>query len=168
MDTPLVFIVLIVVIIVLAAVAPRWIRRRAEAAARDEDRRQTAARVPRALDMLGATLVVHAGQSTVREIVDEVALQDPHRFTPLRPGAYGIRFVEPDDALVGLDDTRDGTLLRIERVREYLGAPQTSESWILLRDRVASAARARGIATEDGDPVRHRRDDATATWRLDT
>jgi len=166
-DNPLFFVVLIIAVIVLAIFLPRWIRRSSRSAGERAEQRVTASRLEETLGELGSTIVLLAPEPVAREIVDGVALQQPRKFTVLRDGAYGIRFVEPDDSLVRLVEHEDGTRVQIERVREYLGMPQTTEFWADLRSRIASAASARGVATAAGPALRHRRDEATGTWSLE-
>lgn len=112
-------------------------------------------------------MVLHTSEATAREVVDGVVLQQPRKFTRLGGGGYGIRFIEPDDAIVRLVDDEDGTRLEVERVREHLGVPNTSEFWAELRSGVSAAAHARGIAISPGTPIHHRRDAATGAWMPD-
>ena len=167
MDNPLFFIVLIAAVIVLAVFLPRWVRRSSRTAGERAEQRVTASRLEEILGDLGSTLVLHAPEPVAREIVDGVALQQPRKFTVLPDGGYGIRFVDPDDSLVRLVEGQDGTCVQIERFREYLGKPQTTEFWADLRSGIASAASARGVATTAGPALRHRHDDATGTWSLE-
>lgn len=167
MDNPLFFIALIVAVIVLAIFLPRWIRRSSRSAGERTEQRVTASRLEEILGELGSTVVLHAPEPVAREIIDGIVLQQPRKFTVLADGDYGIRFVEPDDSLVRLVEDPDGTRVQIERFREYLGKPQTTEFWADLRSRVASAASARGVATTAGPALRHRRDDATDAWSLE-
>lgn len=167
MDNPLFFIVLIVAVIVLAIFLPRWVRRSSRSAGERAEQRVTASRLDEILGELGSTVVLHAPEPVAREIVDSVVLQQPRKFAVLADGGYGIRFVEPDDSLVRLVEDEDGTRVQVERFREYLGKPQTTEFWADLRSRVASAASARGVATAAGPALRHRRDDATGVWSLE-
>ncbi|KQQ65024.1 hypothetical protein [Microbacterium sp. Leaf320] len=167
MDNPLFFIALIAAVIVLAIFLPRWVRRSSRTAGERAEQRVTASRLEELLGELGSTLVLHAPEPVAREIVDGVALQQPRKFTVLPDGGYGIRFVEPDDSLVRLVEDQGGTRVQIERFREYLGRPQTTEFWADLCSRIASAASARGVATTAGPTLRHRRDDASGTWSLE-
>jgi len=166
-DNPLFFIALIVAVIVLAIFLPRWVRRSSRSAGERTEQRVTASRLEEILGELGSTVVLHAPEPVAREIVDGVALQQPRKFTVLPDGAYGIRFVESDDSLIRLIEDQDGTRVQIERFREYLGKPQTTEFWADLRSRVISAASARGVATTAGPALRHHRDDATGAWSLE-
>ena len=78
-------------------------------------------------------------------LVDAIVLQRPRQFTVLGDGGYGIRFVEPDDAIARLSSDDAVTRLEIERSREYLGMPQGAGFWNDLRALVAARARAEGI-----------------------
>lgn len=166
MDSPLIFIVIIGAVIVLAIFLPRWVRRSTRAAGDREERRFTEARLAHILDDLGATIVVNASEAVTREIVDTVVLQQPRKFSILPDGGYGIRFVEPDDAVARLVADDDGTRLQIECFSEYLGMPNTSEFWMELRTRVTSGAETRDVRTSVGPALRHTRDDARGTWAL--
>ncbi|WP_311259092.1 hypothetical protein [Microbacterium sp. WCS2018Hpa-9] len=164
MDTALIYVAVIAAILVLAIFLPRWVRRSTDAAGGREGRRYATTRLTGILDELGTTLVLHAPEATAREVVDGVVLQQPRKFTRLEGGGYGIRFIEPDDAIVRLVDDEDGTRVQIERIREYLGVPNTSEFWADLRSGVSTAALASGIDVSPGQPIHHRRDEATGTW----
>lgn len=167
MDNPLIYIAVIGTILVLAIFLPRWVRRSTDRAGGQAGRRYATTRLTGILDELGTTLVLHTSETTAREVVDGVVLQEPRKFTRLEGGDYGIRFVEPDDAIVRLVDDEDGARLEIERIREYLGVPNTSEFWADLRSGVSASAHARGIAVSPGRPLHHRRDEATGTWMSD-
>lgn len=167
MDNPLIYVAVIGAIIVLAIFLPRWVRRSTDAAGGRAGRRYATDRLTGILDELGTTVVLHTSEATAREVVDGVVVQQPRKFLRLEGGGYGIRFVEPDDALVRLVDDEDGTRLEVERIREHLGVPNTSEFWADLRSGVSTAARDRGITVSPGRPLHHRRDDATGTWIRD-
>ncbi|APH43988.1 hypothetical protein BMW26_02675 [Microbacterium sp. 1.5R] len=164
MDNPLIYIAAIGAIIVLAILLPRWVRRSTGAAGGRAGQRHVADRLTGILEELGTTLVLQTSEATAREIVDGVVRQQPRKFTPLASGGYGIRFVEPDDAIVRVVDDENGTRLQVERIREHLGVPNTSEFWSDLRSAVSAAARAEGVQVSPGPPLRHRRDDATESW----
>ncbi len=164
MDSPLIYIAAIGVIIVLAILLPRWIRRSTGAAGGRAGQRHAAGRLTGILEELGTTLVLQTSEAAAKEIIDQVVREQPRKFTPLADGAYGIRFVEPDDAIVRVVDDESGTRLQVERIREYLGVPNTSEFWADLRSAVSAAARAQGVEVSPGPPLRHRRDDATRSW----
>lgn len=146
MDNPLIFIVLIAAIIVLAIFLPRWVRHSTSSAGGRAEARLVESRRADALRDLGTTVVLHAPEPVVRELVDAIVLQRPREFTPLADGAYGIRFVEPDDALVRLVADGSTTRMQIERSREYLGMPQGGSFWNELRSLVTTRAAAEGIA----------------------
>ena len=167
MDNALIFIVLIIALIVLAVVLPRWIRRSTRTAGERTGRRDAESRIVEILDGLGATVVLHAPEPTAREIVDEIVRQQPRKFTALPDGGYGIRFIQPDDAVARLVEDPDGTRLQIEGFREYLGRPNTAEFWADLRSRVIASADARSIRGHPGPPLRHRREDSTGSWVLE-
>ena len=164
MDNPLIYIAAIGAIIVLAILLPRWVRRSTGAAGGRAGQRHVADRLTGILEELGTTLVLQTSEATAREIVDGVVRQQPRKFTPLASGGYGIRFVEPDDAIVRVVDDENGTRLQVERIREHLGVPNTSEFLSDLRSAVSPAARAEGVHVSPGPPLRHRRDDATESW----
>lgn len=166
MDNPLFFIALIAALLVVAVLLPRWIRRSTRAAGERTGRHEVESRLAEILEGLGTTVVLHAPESTVRALVDEVVRTQPRMFTALPDGAYGIRFIDPDDAVVRLVETEGGTRLQVERFREYLGRPNTSQFWEELRSRVVAAATTRGIPTSAGPVLAHRRDETTASWTL--
>lgn len=166
MDNALLFIIVIMVVLVIAVFLPRWIRRSSRSAGDRASQRYTERRRSEILDALSRTVVVHAPESVVREIVDTAVLQQPRRFSALSDGGYGIRFVEPDDAVARLVDDPQGTRLQVEGFREYLGMPNTSDSWAELRTRVTEAAVARGLAAHDGTPVAHRQNPETEQWDI--
>lgn len=165
MDNPLFFLAVIVAVIVLVALLPRWIRRSNRSAAGREQRRIAGPRVDGALEELGVHLRIHAAESVVREMVDAIALQQPRRFTVLGDGGYGIRFIEPDDAIVRLRNGAGGTLVRVERSREYLAMPSGSAFWSDLRARILGAAQTRGLAVDELRSRLEREDDGTG-WVL--
>lgn len=167
MDNALIYVAVIAAILVLAIFLPRWVRSSTDAAGGRAGRRYATDRLTGILDELGTTVVLHTSEATAREVVDGVVLQQPRKFTRLGGGGYGIRFIEPDDAIVRLVDDEDGTRLEVERVREHLGVPNTSEFWAELRSGVSAAAHARGIAISPGTPIHHRRDAATGAWMPD-
>lgn len=167
MDSPLLYIALIAVVVVFAMLLPGWIRRTSRAAAARESRRLSEPRTAAALDVLGTTLVVHAPESVVRELVDTVALQRPRAFTVRTDGGYGIRFIEPDDAVVRLAAASDGTRLQVSEFREYLGMPNTWAFWTELCTHVRTLAADRGIATTDGPRLRFDRGPGSdRTWTV--
>lgn len=171
MDSPLIVVVAIaaiVALIVLAVLLPRWIRRTGAAAGARESRRIRDARLIPILAELGTTLRFAGSERSAREVVDEVARQDPRRYTILPDGGYGIRFVEPDDAVARLVADRDGARLGVEGFREHLGVPNTAEAWRALRTRAASEAAARGIDTvEDAARRAFRRGEGPdAAWTI--
>ena len=168
MDNPLIFIALIAAVIVLAIFLPRWVRRSTRSAGGRAEQRLVDSRLATILDGLGTTIVLHAPEGVAREIVDGVALAQPRKFTPLPDGSYGIRFVEPDDAVARLIDDPEGTRLQVIRFREYLGMPNTAEFWADLRAHVATAAGAQHVEVSSGPTLRHHRDDATGSWALET
>lgn len=145
MDNPLLFIALIAAVIVLAILLPRWVRRSTSSAAEREERRLAESHRAAALHELGTAVVLRAPEPVVRELVDAIVLQRPRQFTVLGDGGYGIRFVEPDDAIARLSSDDAVTRLEIERSREYLGMPQGAGFWNDLRALVAARARAEGI-----------------------
>ena len=152
MDNPLIFIVLIAALIVLSIFLPRWVRRSTTSAGTREQRRVAESRRADALRDLGTILVLHAPETVVRELVDAIVWQRPREFTVLDDGSYGIRFVEPDDAVVRLVTDGATTRMRVERSREHLGMPQGASFWNELRSLVSARAAAKDIAvtTEPG------------------
>ncbi|MEV7610129.1 hypothetical protein AB0N61_11670 [Microbacterium sp. NPDC089320] len=164
MDSPVIYLGAIGAIIVLAIFLPRWVRRSTDAAGGRAGRRHATSRLAGILGELGTTLVLRTSGARAREIIDRVVRQQPRKFTRLDDGGYGIRFIEPDDAIVRVVDAEDGIRLEVERIREHLGVPNTSEFWADLRSDVSAAARAEGIEVAPGQPLRHRRDDATGSW----
>lgn len=166
MDNPLFFVVVIIAVIVLAIFLPRWVRRSSGSVGDRESRRIADSRLDETLRELGTTVVLRAPEGVTREIVDGIVLQEPRKFTVLSDGGYGIRFVEPDDSVVRLVGVDDGTRIQIERFREYLGMPKTTQFWAELRSHIAAAASARGIPIEEGSGIGHHRDDATGSWTL--
>ncbi|MBO9625117.1 MAG: hypothetical protein J7484_01930 [Microbacterium sp.] len=157
MDNPVIFVVLIVAVIVGAMLLGGFVRRSVVRSGGRYGRRVAASRVDDALGALGATLVVHAPEPMVREIVDEVIRHDPRRFSLLEHGAYGLRFVEEDDGIVRLAPDANGVRLQLESAREYLGAPKASGFWADLRERVGEAATSRGLTVSDGAPLSYER-----------
>ncbi len=168
MDNAFVFVALIVMVIVLAMLLPRWIRRSTAKAGERADRSAAASRLEGILAELGSTVVIEASEPVVREIVDLVAAQQPRRFTVLGDGSYGIRFVEPDDAVARLVADGVGTRLQVDRCREYLGMPNTTEFWNDLRIRVAAASARQGLPTREGSRLSYlRQDGAPPVWVRD-
>lgn len=133
--------------------------------------RYAATRLAQTLDELGTSLIVHAPEPLAREIVSS-ATATQVKVSVRDDGSLGIRFMEPDDTIVALVPDREGIRLQIETFREYLGHPQTAALWTDLRAAVASAARVRGVAVEDGEQIRYRRgpllDERNARWERDT
>lgn len=164
MDNPLIYIAVIGAILVLAIFLPRWVRRSTGAAGGRAGRRYATDRLSGILEELGATLVLHTSEATARGIIDDVVRSQPRKFSQLAGGDYGLRFIDADDAIVRLVDDAGGTRLEVERIREHLGVPNTSEFWADLRSAVSAAARVEGVEVSPGRPLRHRRDEATGTW----
>lgn len=150
MDTLAVIVIIIVAVIIGAMFIGRTVRRSAAKAGDRYGRRATAERTGAILEGLGRTLVIHAAEPAVREIVDGVVVAQPRRFSLLGDGGYGIRFIEADDAVVRLAGDADGTRMQLERSVERLGMPQNLEFWNDLRSQVASGAESRGIRVTDG------------------
>lgn len=167
MDSPLLYIALIVAVIVLAMLLPRWIRLTSRSAAARETRRLSEPRTAAALDVLGDTLVVSAPEPVVRELVDTIAMQRPRAFTILPDGGYGIRFAEPDDAVVRLLAVPDGTRVQVSGFREYSGMPNSWAFWTELRTHVRALAEEQGIASTEGPRVRFDRGPGNdPTWTV--
>lgn len=151
MDTLAVAVVIIIVAVVIGAMLLGGIVRRSVTRAGGRFGRRTAMeRTDAILHDLGRTLVIHAAEPVVREIVDRAATGQPRKFSLLDGGGYGIRFVEPDDATVRLVADAGGTRMQVERSVERLGMPQNVEFWNDLRSEVASGAEARQISVADG------------------
>lgn len=165
MDNPLIFIAVIVALIVFAVLLPRWVRGSVRAAGRKSGRRLADAQLAPILDELATTVILHAPEPVVREIVDGLVVQQPRHFAMLDGRRYGIRFVEPDDTVIRLVADAEGTRMQVDGFREHLGRPNTAAAWADLRARTASAARARGIDVHAGPPLRHRRRD-DGSWAL--
>ncbi|MFJ4224024.1 hypothetical protein [Microbacterium sp. NPDC089695] len=168
MENPLVIGALIVAIIVLAMIVPRWIRRSTEVRGRMSGRRFEEDRILEILDDLGATVVLHAPAERARALVDEIVRDDPRRFALLDDGSYGIRFLEPDDAVARLRPVVDGMRLQVERFGEHLGRPNTAEFWNELRARVRDAAASVGIesTSPEARSLFERRDGEHPIWEL--
>lgn len=159
MDSP--FLPLAIVVVILIAVGAYWLLRAARstsmsAGSRLAERTQRA-RLDDILDELGGTLVVHASEPAVRELVDGVILDGRRHYLPLDDGGYGIRFLQPDDTRVALLEDRDGIRLQIERFREYMGMPQTAPTWTALREQITAAAQTSGITVSKGPRAMHSR-----------
>lgn len=150
MDSPLLYIAVIIGVLVLAVLVPRWVRRSSGSAGEREARRLGDAGTAAARETLGTTLVVLAPPSVVREIADSVALQHPRAFTILPGGTYGIRFVEPEDAVARLIEIDEGTRVEVARFRDYAGMPNSWAFWTEFQDRVRSGAHARDLETVAG------------------
>lgn len=167
MDSPLLYIALITAVIVLALLLPRWVRRTSRAAADRELRRLSEPRTTAALDVLSATLVVRASEPIVRELVDTVAMQRPRAFTILPDGRYGIRFAEPDDAVVSLVPVPGGTRVQVSEFREYGGMPNAWAFWTELRTHVNALAEDRGLEAAEGPRARFDRGPGSdPTWTV--
>jgi hypothetical protein len=138
----------------------------------DAGRRFSAAQLVKTLDEFGTTVVIHAPEALARQIVAEAAAMRPKDVFPRSDDAYGIRFVEPDDAIVRVVPDPAGTRVQVERFREYMGFPQTAPLWKDLRGRIASTAAARNVSVSEGNPLEYLRgdliDDRNAGWVLDT
>lgn len=121
-----------------------------------------------ALTELGTTVVIQAAEPRAREIVASAMAAKEREYVIRSDGAYGIRFVEPDDTVARLVPVADGTRMQIETFREYFGFPQTVQLWTDLRSRIAAAAEVREVAVAPGEPVRYVRgeplDDRNARW----
>ncbi|WP_067196975.1 hypothetical protein [Microbacterium sp. XT11] len=169
MDSPLLFAGIIIAVIVLALVLPRWTRGSSQRAAASTGRAISSSRTDEALAALGSSLLLHAPDTVAREIVDRVALQHPRMLTARGDGGYGIRFVEPDDAVARLVSTAQGTRLEVARTRELLGTPQNPEFWEQIKTHVASGAATQGVASSPGPQLHYaRRDGDPPVWVLAT
>ena len=167
MDNPLLLVVIgvIVAVVIAAFFLPGWVRRRTRRAGERTEHAHARSHTAAALAQLGTTLLLHAPESESRDLVAEVAERHPRLFTRLTDGRIGIRFVDPDDAVAALVATDGGSLLRIDRTRELLGAPKGVEFWGELHALVSAEAAARGIEVTAGPPVRFdRHDGSPAVW----
>lgn len=142
--------VVIVAVIVGAVLLGRAVRGGVARAGADYARRTAETKTGTILDALGRSLVLDAPYSLAREIVHRVSGEDPRLFTALGNGAYGIRFVEADDAVVRLVPDEAGTRMQVERSTERLGMPQSAPHWATLCARVTADAEAHGVAVSEG------------------
>lgn len=168
MDTPLLLFAPVAAIIVIAMLLPRWIRGSSGSRGRRAGRRSEQDQLVTLLDELGTVVDLHTDPSTAREIVDGAVRVEPRKFTILGDGVYGIRFVEPDDAVAHLVPIDGGSRLQIVEFREYLGRPNTAGFWRDLRTAVTERAEGRGVALPappSPSPFR-RSEDPEPRWRL--
>lgn len=144
------------------------LRRRAAADGDRARKKFTDRQVETALGELGTTLVIHVPEPRARAIVASATAGRQREYVIRSDGAYGIRFVEPDDTLVRLVPVMEGTRMQVETFREYFGFPQTVQFWTELRARVAATAEAREVTVAEGKPIRYVRgetiDDRNARW----
>lgn len=168
MDSPLLLFALVAAIIVIAMLLPRWIRRSSGTRGRRAGRRFEEDQLVALLEELGIAVDLHTDRRTAREIVDGAARSEPRKFTVLDDGAYGIRFVEPDDAVAHLVPIDAGSRLQIVEFREYLGRPNTAGFWRDLRATVTEGAQAHGVAhsTPPSPSLFRRSEDPEPRWRL--
>lgn len=168
MDNPLLLIALVAVIVVLAMVLPRWIRRSSGERGRRAGRRFEEDQLLAILDTLGTAVELGTDPQAAQRLVDGVVQREPRKFTILGDGVYGIRFVEPDDAIARLVPGPAGTRLRVEEFREYLGRPNTAGFWTDLRSGVVDAASHHGItySTPPAPSRFERSEEPGPIWRL--
>lgn len=163
--------ILVLVLVVGGPFLRRWLRTKATRAGENAGKKFAASQLVKALAEFGTTLVIHAPESVAREIVATAAAKKPKDFHPRADGRYGIRFVEPDDAVVRLVPAPDGTRLEMESFREYMGFPQTAPLWKDLRTRVSAAAAANEVSVAEGPRREYRRgallDEKNAAWALE-
>ena len=168
MDNPLLLFTLVAAIVVIAVLLPRWIRRSSTTPGRRAGRRFEEDQLLTLLDELGTTVDLQTDRLTARGIVDEAVRREPRKFTILDDGVYGIRFVEPDDAVAHLVSVDTGSRLQIVEFREYLGRPNTAGFWKDLRTDVIDTAVDRGIAHATTPVISRfdRREGPHPVWRL--
>ncbi|MCM3778099.1 hypothetical protein [Microbacterium hydrocarbonoxydans] len=168
MDNPILLFAPIAVIVVLAMLLPGWIRRSSNTRARRAGRRFEEGQLLVILDSLGTALDLGTDPEAARRLVDRMVQREPRKYTMLGNGVYGIRFVEPDDAIVRLTASDMGTRLRVEEFREYLGRPNTAGFWNDLRSGVIAEAEAHGIPTTapSSPSTFERRGGPEPVWRL--
>ncbi len=163
-----VLVVVIITLLVGAAFLPRWVRRSSTAAGARAGARFTAERMTQLLTELGTTLRIQAPPEVAAALLHAAVAGHEKAYAVLDDGTVGIRFVEPDDTVVRLGPDAEGTLLRVETFRDYLGFPQTAPLWRELRERVTGEAAARRIEVSDGPVSVFERgdllDDRNARW----
>lgn len=163
--------ILVIVLLIGGPFIKGWANRKAAAAGENAGRKFSAKQLVKVLVEFGTTLVIHAPESTAREIVTEAAGQKPKDFTVRADGGYGLRFMEADDSVVQLITDPAGTRVQVETFREYMGFPQTVQLWQDLRTRISAAAAERGVVVTEGPHLEYLRghlfDPKNARWALD-
>lgn len=100
-----------------------------------------------ALAEFGRSVVLLADAATVTALIEAIP---KNKLVSLRPGVWGLKYVERDDVIVELRNVDGGSELLVTSMREYWDSPQELPKWTNLVERLTQAAAAAGITTRQG------------------
>ena len=100
-----------------------------------------------ALTEFGRSVVLSADAATVTALIEAIP---KNKLVSLRPGVWGLKYVERDDVIVELRAVDGGSELLVTSMREYWDSPQELPKWTRLVEGLAQAAEAAGITTRRG------------------
>jgi hypothetical protein len=145
MDTGLLALIGIgIVVLIIAMNAFKfWTRRKLRAINTD---RKTAV-AGEAVIEFGRSVVLSADAATVTALVESIP---KNKLVSLRPGVWGLKYVERDDVIIELRDVDGGSELLVTSMREYWDSPQELPKWTNLVEGLTQAAEAKGIMTRRG------------------
>lgn len=159
MDNPFYVIggIAVIVFLISGPFIKRWTRRKGAQIGRQAGEKFAAhniakanEKVPEMLAQLGATLVIAAPEAQAREIVATGAAKKRKDFPANDDGTFGIRFTEPEDAVVALVPDPQGFRVQVERFREHFGYPMMMGHWATFQKNIRAAATAAGVPVTEG------------------
>ena len=100
-----------------------------------------------ALAEFGRSVVLSADAATVTALIEAIP---KNKLVSLRPGVWGLKYVERDDVILELRNIDGGSELLVTSMREYWDSPQELPKWTRLVEGLAQAAEAAGISTRRG------------------
>ena len=100
-----------------------------------------------ALTEFGRSVVLSADAATVTALIESIP---KNKLVSLRPGVWGLKYVERDDVIVELRNVDGGSELLVSSMREYWDSPQELPKWTKLVEGLTQAAETKGITTRRG------------------
>ncbi|MDN4640499.1 hypothetical protein QCD70_09610 [Agreia sp. PsM10] len=133
----------IVVLIIAMNAFKYWTRRKLRAI--NTERKITV--TGEAVAEFGRSVVLSADAATATALIESIP---KNKLVSLRPGVWGLKYVERDDVVLELRDVDGGSELLVTSMREYWDSPQELPKWTNLVERVGQAAEAAGVTTRRG------------------
>jgi hypothetical protein len=101
----------------------------------------------RAVAEFGRSVILDAEAPVAAALIESVP---KNKLTSLRPGVWGIKYVDRDDVIVELREVDGGSELLVTSMREYFDSPQELPKWRNLTEQLVQAAADSGIGTRRG------------------